>query len=106
MDVSKYSKLDKYDQHAHKIPFHSNCNNIILKADSGASKSFIRTNDDAILQNVTPNKGPVVALPDMTILRATKEGILPLPGLTEKSSKSVRTAWIKKYVTFIPWTSL
>ena len=69
---------------SHKIPHNSN--NVILKADSGASKSFIREQDAHILKHINVTPGPVVALPDMSILRATKNGTLPIPGLSVNAS--------------------
>ena len=69
-----------------KIPLHNS--KIILKADSGASKSFIKQNDAHILTNLKKEKGPVVALPDMSLLTATQQGGLPINGLSDEAKKT------------------
>ena len=79
-----YIKLHR----SHEFPIKPT--NTVLKADSGASKSFIRQQDEHILQNLNIKPGPIVALPDMSIFQATKSGSLPIPGL----SKSAATAHV------------
>ena len=70
-----------------EIPLNST--SIVLKADSGASKNFIRSSDAHILQNITLTpKGPIVALPDMSILKAEHQGSLPINGLSTNAKNA------------------
>ena len=70
------------------------CNNALIptrpvfaKADSGASKHFFRQNDIHVLRNVTNDtQGPTVMLPDMSTIKATKKGTIPLMGLSSKAT--------------------
>ena len=55
----------------------------IFKADSGASKTFVKETDAHILQNIETTTGLSVALPDLSTLTSSKKGILPIPGLSE-----------------------
>lgn len=56
----------------------NNCTNYInnvLKADSGASKNFIRKEDKMLLNNVHPLiNGPKAKLPDNTRIHSTSSG--------------------------------
>ena len=51
---------------------------VVLKADSGASKHYIRPTDAMVLQHrTTVTNGPCVSLPDNTTMRGTHQGHLP-----------------------------
>ena len=53
-----------------------------MKADTGATGNYIRTEDSKILTNLkSTTKGSRVRLPDDTIIAATDEGNLPIPDL-------------------------
>ena len=58
---------------------------IIAKADSGASKHYIRDRDKAVLTNIISTAGPKILLPDKSVLQATSKGMLPLPTLSKES---------------------
>ena len=50
-----------------------------MKADSGASRHYIRQSDTNILQQIkTITDGPCVSLPDNTVMTGTQQGYLPL----------------------------
>ena len=56
-----------------------NCNNVVAKADSGASKHYFTQNDKIALtsiQNVL--NGPQVSLPNGTTVQASESGMIPL----------------------------
>ena len=55
---------------------------IIAKADSGASRHYLRDCDKDVLLHPTPTDGPTVYLPDMSTVSATSKGSLPLPHLS------------------------
>ena len=50
---------------------------VIAKADSGASKHYIRQQDMNCLTNVTKKNGPTVYLPNMEAIQTTHVGLLP-----------------------------
>ena len=60
---------------------------IIAKADSGASRHFWRECDQHILQNIRHSIGPSVALPDGSVIKASKAGTLPLRSLSAKAKE-------------------
>ena len=52
--------------------------NPTLKADTGASKTFIKTSHQHLLHSVTPlHTGPDAHLPDGTVIHPTSVGVLP-----------------------------
>ena len=61
-------------------------NTIIAKADSGASRHFVRKEDEHILKNLINCSGPSVTLPDMTTISSTKSGNLSIAGLSSKAT--------------------
>ena len=64
------------------------CNNtIILKADSGASKHFVKTADKKILNNVKQSHSTTVVLPDKTNLRTEQRGTLPISKFLSKEAQ-------------------
>ena len=61
------------------IPPKYNKNEVILKADSGASKTYIRPQDQHILnKKQLTTKGNEVTIPNGTSMTTTTTGILPL----------------------------
>ena len=52
---------------------------VVMKADSGASRHYIRPPDAKILRNITTvTNGPCVSLPDNTVMTGTQQGHLPI----------------------------
>ena len=59
-----------------------------LKADSGASKHFIKENDSKSLQQIRPfTNGPKAKLPDNSIISSSKQGSLPLSNALSHAAK-------------------
>ena len=50
----------------------------IFKADTGASKHFVRNQDQHILHNIETYKNSFVTLPNKDIIQSSKQGTLPL----------------------------
>ena len=63
--------------------------NVCLKADTGASKSYIRPKDKNILHNrINVTKGPSVQIPNGTNMKTIEKGILPLHGILSDRAKT------------------
>ena len=60
----------------------------LCKADSGASKHYIRELDEDLLDNVVVDDGPAVTLPDKSILKSNKSGFIPVPQLSQKARQA------------------
>ena len=69
--------------------FSSSCFlNYFLKADSGASKHFIRMLDASQLQRVQQLlNGPSAKLPNNTVIKTTSKGYLPYPSCLSSTAK-------------------
>jgi len=65
------------------VPLQHNKSFITVKADSGASKHYFRKSDIACLTKITPIPGPSVYLPDMTAIKITHKGTLPINNLSQ-----------------------
>ena len=65
-------------------------NNVVAKADSGASRHYFTMKDKHALDNLKPiQHGPQVGLPNGTYVQATESGDLPLhPTLTPLATKA------------------
>ena len=61
---------------------------IVVKPDSGATSHFIRSIDKHCLQNICPNDGPTVVLPNGSHLKANAIGDLPIPELSVHGKKA------------------
>ena len=62
---------------------------IVLKADTGASKNYIKPNEIHILSNTeNTNNGPRVNLPDGSTINTIGTGILPLNALLSKIAQT------------------
>ena len=60
----------------------------VLKADSGASKHFIRDNDSKHLKNIKALlNGPVAKLPDNKYIRTSSTGLLPFEEYLSEDTK-------------------
>ena len=59
-----------------------------MKANSGASKHFIRQKDAHIVKNKVACDGPTVILPDMSKLKSTISGTLDIKQLSPKANKA------------------
>ena len=72
--------IDKLCNIFSPIPPSPNSKIVIAKGDSAASKHYFAAKDEHVLHNVkdTPH-GPEVALPDSSIIKASKTAELPLP---------------------------
>ena len=56
-----------------------NCNNVVAKADSGASKHYFTQNDKIALTSIkNVLNGPQVSLPNGTTVQASESGMIPL----------------------------
>ena len=64
-------------------------NSIVLKADTGASKHYIKQTDKNLLSNITPCSHAQVTLPNKMTIQASTSGSLPLP-----VNSSAKTAYI------------
>ena len=58
------------------------------KADSGATKHYIREKDFSLLTDVQCSDGPTVKLPDNSVLKSTKSGLLPIPNVTVEGRRA------------------
>jgi len=62
---------------------------ITFKADSGASSTYIRRNDQDILRNIRPTTtGPTVSLPDNRQIKCTAIGNLPITTMSSRATQS------------------
>ena len=69
-------------------PFLSFCLNTLLKADSGASKHFVRACDASQLEKVRNIlNGPSAKLPNNTIIQPSSKGYLPYPSPLSDQAK-------------------
>ena len=71
-------------------PISRKLNNLLfcLKADTGASKNFVRDADASLLHNVhTILNGPIAKLPNNTVIQATRKGYLPFSSKLHSSAK-------------------
>ena len=71
--------------------FHNSISTPTMKADTGASKHFTRTQDLHLLKKLERIKqGPAAILPDNTIIKPSHTGYLDLsPELSSTASKSL-----------------
>ena len=60
---------------------------VIAKADSGASRHYIRDDDKSILNFRKKDLGPTVLLPNNDSMTSTESGILPLSGHLNAAAK-------------------
>ena len=65
------------------VPLQHNKSFITVKADSGASKHYFRQSDIACLTEIKPIPGPSVYLADMTAIKITHKGTLPINNLSQ-----------------------
>ena len=85
MSSNKYNTFENNTLTA--IPPCSNTN-VIFKADSGASKTYIRPKDSFILQQrQNINNGAKVQIPNGTNMSTVEQGILPLHQLLSKTAQ-------------------
>ena len=64
--------------------------NCIAKADSGCSAHFIKSSHRNILQNLIPLKnGPIAALPNKSVIRASHQGFLPFKNVSRVAQKTL-----------------
>ena len=70
---------------------------VVCKADTGASSNYLTKKDEYILQDAKPIiNGPIVKLPNDVQIQASKQGLLPLPPVL---SDKARTAHVFKGLT-------
>ena len=76
--IAKYYKSNAYN--THRVDSTNNLQAVLtLKADTGASKNFVKTNDKIHLNELTNIfDGPIAILPSNTIICLTHEVKLPL----------------------------
>ena len=85
--MCNYNKINKHCNILTVIPPKQSC--VILKADTGASKSYVKPNDKHILQQRQCIKnGPQVNLPDGSIMDTIETRILPLNNLLSTMAKT------------------
>ena len=70
-----------------------------MKADSGASKHFIKKSDATILTNVTQSQATSVILPNKTQLSTTIKGTLPLPKASSHTEQARQMLSFKNSTT-------
>ena len=64
---------------------------ILLKADTGASRHYVRTTDTNNLDNVQQNRNLIkVHLPNNEVLKSNMTGLIPVSGLS-KPAKEAQT---------------
>ena len=72
-------------------PIRTSINNLImfLKADTGASKNFVRDTDALMLKKVHAIlNGPIAKLPNNDVIKAHKQGFLPFSDKLSDKAKS------------------
>ena len=57
------------------------------KADSGASRHYMKESDQHVLTNISSSPGPTVYLPDNNTMTSMKAGDLPFPSILSSSAK-------------------
>ena len=62
---------------------------ITFKADTGASRHYVRDNDKKVLDNITNNNKAFVTLPNKQIIQSSSQGVLPI-----QTNTSAKTALI------------
>ena len=68
-------KIDKHKFTYSEVPPK---NNVIAKADSGASSHYFREHDIRCLRNLKPYKGHTVTLPLSETITSSQQGVLSL----------------------------
>ena len=76
VDSNKLNLIQTYT--THNPVARSSHNPIVLKADSGASRHYIKPTDQHILQDITECTLAKVTLPNKTTLQASQQGMLPI----------------------------
>ena len=56
------------------------------KADSGASRHYVKESDQHVLTNISSSSGPTVYLPNNNTMTSFKAGSLPLPAILSSSA--------------------
>ena len=70
-------------------PIRTTINNLVLKANIGASKNFVRDTDALMLKKVHAIlNGPIAKLPNNDVIKAHKQGFLPFSDKLSDKAKS------------------